>query len=153
MKKYTFSVFAFAALFAVIFSSIAYAALPMDINQREYDKFVELATGKVAVRVSTSSVAPSSVTYTDGRKVVTTAGTAVALAATATTFDECSIQAEEDNTGDIVIGGSTVVEDPATRQGVLILPANAYHFAHSGDLANIYIDSEINGDGVTFLCQ
>lgn len=90
-------------------------------------------------------------TITDGRKVVTTAGTSVAVGTGA--FVSCTMQAEENNTGDIVIGGSGVVADLNTRVGILLTPSASYHFALPSNLSIIYIDSEVNGDGITFSCQ
>ncbi len=84
----------------------------------------------------------------DERKVVTTAGTAVALAST-TTAKYVIIVAETDNTGIIVVGGSTVVAAQSTRRGVPLAAGEIVAFAID-DLADVYIDSTVNGDGVTF---
>lgn len=105
----------------------------------------------LAQAVSSSSPFPVETVplSSDGRKVVTTAGTRVALAAS-TAIGWVSITAETDNTGVIVVGGSTVVAALATRRGKplsagedITLPAD--------NLANVYIDSTVNGDGVTFI--
>ena len=97
-------------------------------------------------------------TVNDGRKVVATAGTAVPLAASSTKAGSVVVTAEEDNTGDIVVGASSVVESPETRRGHLLTPGTAFSinggFDGQGgvvDMAKIFIDSEVNGDGVTFL--
>lgn len=103
--------------------------------------------------MATAPVAPTVTTITDGRKAVTTAGTAVAIEPTTVPFTTCTIQAEENNTGDIVIGGSGVIADLATREGILLTPSASKHYAVPNDLALIFIDSEVNGDGVTFSCQ
>lgn len=84
----------------------------------------------------------------NNRKVVTTAGTAVALAAT-TACKRVTITAETDNTGVIVVGGSGVVAALATRQGVPLNAGDTYELDIT-DLASVYIDSTVNGDGVTF---
>lgn len=88
-------------------------------------------------------------TITDGRKEVATAGTRVALAAASTPCKFVVITAETNNTGLIVVGGSTVVAAEATRQGT---PLNAGdHFGFPIDnLTKVYIDSTIDTDGVTF---
>ncbi len=106
-----------------------------------------------ALLVTSSTTAPSAVVYTDARKVVTSAGTAVAISATTSTFIDCDFQAEENNTGDIVIGGSTVVATILTRQGVLLTAGSSWRAGIPGDLDAIFIDSEVSGDGVTYLCQ
>ena len=156
-KRIAFALAVLLAIAACYFSfnyavRVANAALPETIQGREYDKFVEVG-GVPYVRVTTSAVSPASVTNSDNRKVVASAGTAEAITATSTTFTSCDIQAEEDNTGDIVIGSSTVVAALGTRRGILLTPGTSYHAAEPNDLANIYIDSEVNGDGVTYWCR
>lgn len=95
----------------------------------------------------------------DGRKVVASAGTAVALEASgnAVRCQELTVTAEENNTGDIVLGASTVVASLATRRGILLAPGESYTFApgligDDGrlDLATVFIDSEVSTDGVHF---
>ena len=80
--------------------------------------------------------------------MVTTAGSAVALAAT-TAVKRVYVQAETDNTGVIVIGASTVVASLATRRGIALNAGDTIEIAID-DLADLYIDSSVNGDGVTF---
>lgn len=87
-------------------------------------------------------------TIGDGRKVVTTAGTAVALATT-TAIKRVYIQAETDNTGVIVVGASTVVASLATRRGVALNAGDTLTL-DIDDIADVFIDSTVNGDGVTF---
>ena len=84
----------------------------------------------------------------DGRKVVTAAGTAEALAAS-TACEKVDIQAELDNAGVIVVGGSTVVASAATRRGIALRAGDTYCM-EVDNLADVYIDSEVNGEGVTF---
>lgn len=85
----------------------------------------------------------------DNRKVVTTSGTAVALAAS-TLCKEIIITAEVDNTGVIVVGGSSVVAALATRRGIPLSPGDSISISID-NLADVYIDSTVSGDGVTFL--
>lgn len=87
-------------------------------------------------------------TIGDGRKVVTTAGTRVALAAS-TAIKTVVITAETDNTDKIVVGGSTVVAALATRQGTPLDPGDSL-ILNLDDLADVYIDSMVSGEGVTF---
>lgn len=88
-------------------------------------------------------------TIGDGRKVVTTAGTRVTLASS-TACKQVAITAETDNTGLIVVGGSTVVATLATRQGVPLNPGDTITL-DIDNLADINLDSTVSGDGVTFL--
>lgn len=84
----------------------------------------------------------------DGRKVVTTAGTRVTLASS-TACKQVVITAETDNTGIVVVGGSTVVAALATRQGVPLAAGDSVAI-EIDNLADVYLDSTVNGDGVTF---
>ena len=85
----------------------------------------------------------------DGRKVVTTAGEREALASS-TPATIVIITAETDNTGYVVVGGATVVAALATRQGI---PLNAGDSVtlEIDNLADVYLDVTISGEGVTFL--
>lgn len=85
----------------------------------------------------------------NGRKIVTTAGTAVSLASS-TACKWVQVQAETDNTGVIVAGGSGVVASLSTRSGVALY-AGVSQTLLCDDLADIYIDSTVSGDGVTFI--
>lgn len=83
-----------------------------------------------------------------GRKVVTTAGTAVALAAV-TRCKSVAITAETDNTGVITVGDSSVVGALATRKGTPLAAGQSVAF-DINDLSLVFIDTTVNGDGVTF---
>ena len=96
------------------------------------------------------SVTSSNSTITDGRKVVTTAGTRVALASS-TACKEVVITAETDNTGVVAVGAAgTVIAALATRTGV---PLNAGDsiVLQIDNLADVGLDSMVSGDGVTFM--
>ena len=86
----------------------------------------------------------------DGRKTVDAAGTAEALSASSLVADFIIITAETNNTGVITVGASTVVATIATRRGV---PLNAGDTISLGgvDLADVYLDTTVSGDGVTYL--
>ena len=83
-----------------------------------------------------------------GVKTVTTAGTDVALAAS-TACKKVTIQAQLDNTGAIAVGGSGVDATVATGTGIVLNPGDAYEF-EIDNLADIYIDSLVSGEGVRF---
>jgi hypothetical protein len=91
---------------------------------------------------------PAVTSIADDRKTVTTAGTRVALASS-TACKQVVITAETDNTGYVVVGGSTVVAALATRRGVPLAPGDSVTF-QIDNLADVYLDSTVNGDGVTF---
>jgi hypothetical protein len=100
----------------------------------------------IPIHVSTGGAIAS--TVGDNRKVVTTAGTAVALAAS-TTIKEVTITAETNNTDIIVVGGSTVVAALLTRRGTPLYPGDSVTVA-SDNLAEVYIDAMVSTEGVTF---
>lgn len=83
-----------------------------------------------------------------GVKVVTTAGTDEALA-TSTSCKKVDIQAQTDNTSAIAVGGSGVDATIATGTGIFLNPGDVYSL-EIDNLADIYIDSLVNGEGVRF---
>lgn len=88
----------------------------------------------------------------DGRKTVTTGGTAEALAASETLFTWLRVCAETDNTGVIVIGDSPIAT-LATREGTYLNAGDCEERqlkGSLGDLQAVKIDTTVNGDGVTF---
>lgn len=84
-----------------------------------------------------------------GRKTVTTAGTAVALASSQTEVKRLDVQALYNNTKSVAIGDSNVVASPATARGVTLQPGNVYTF-YVTDLSLVYVDSEVNTEGVQY---
>ncbi len=89
-------------------------------------------------------------TIGDGRKVVSAASTAVALVTSSTKADIVVVTAETDNTGLIAVGTTTVVAALATRRGTP-LAAGDTAVLPIKDLADVYIDATVTGDGVTFV--
>ena len=85
----------------------------------------------------------------NNRKIVTTAGTRVALVASSTRANWVIITAETDNTGIIVVGGSGVIAALATRQGTPLGVGDSVALLID-DLVDVYIDTTVDGDGVTF---
>ena len=95
----------------------------------------------------TASVINTSVT--DGRTVVTTAGARVALASS-TVVKEVVITAETDNTGIVVVGGSTCVAALATRRGIPLNAGDSVSFQIT-NLNAISLDATVPTDGVTYV--
>ncbi len=89
----------------------------------------------------------------DGSKTVASAGQAVALSATSVRCAWVVVQAKPGNTGSIFIGASTIADgrgtelDPGDSQPFPLIPQDRWHWY---DLAEIYVDSAVNGEGVTF---
>lgn len=93
-------------------------------------------------------------TVSNMTRTVTTAGTRVQLSTTALNVIAATIQAKVANTGNICLGGATVL--CSTGQGVKLTPGASYVLLVRGELkavnnwnlANIYLDSTVNGEGV-----
>lgn len=85
----------------------------------------------------------------DGRQIVTTAGTRVQLG-TDTNCSYILVQAEKDNSGEVVVGDDTVVAAAATRRGYS-LSAGESTPVFADNLSDVWLDSTVNGDGVTFI--
>lgn len=88
-------------------------------------------------------------TIADGRKVVAVPGTAEALVAAPTPAKKVEIMALPTNTLSVAVGASTVVALPGTERGT-ILYAGSNATIYLEDLADIYVDAEFAGEGVTF---
>ena len=84
----------------------------------------------------------------DGVKTVTSAGTDVALAAS-TVCKKVDVQAQTDNTGLIAVGFTGVDATEATGTGVILYPGDSYSL-EIDNLADIFIDSTVSGEGVRF---
>ena len=83
-----------------------------------------------------------------GVKTVTTAGTDVALASS-TTAKIVIIQAQTDNTDAIAIGASGVDATIVTGDGVILYAGDSIAL-EVDDLADVYIDALVNGEGVRY---
>ena len=83
-----------------------------------------------------------------GRKVVSAAATAEAISG-AQACKNVDITAETDNTGVIVVGGTTVVAAVGTRQGTPLNAGDSYSI-DIDDLSDIFIDATVSGEGVSF---
>ena len=83
-----------------------------------------------------------------GRKTVAAAGTAEALASD-TACEKVDIQAELDNAGVICVGGPGVIAAAETRTGNALRAGDTYCI-EIDNLANVYIDATVNGEGVTY---
>jgi len=84
-----------------------------------------------------------------GVKTVTTAGTDVALSSSSIPCKRVTIQAQTDNGGYIAVGASGVDATVATGTGVLLAQGDVFEL-DIDDIAKIYIDSTVNGEGVRY---
>lgn len=84
-----------------------------------------------------------------GVKTVTTAGTDVVLASS-TACKRVVIQAQTDNTGLIAVGASGVDATEATGDGIILYAGDSIEM-DIDNLADIFIDSTVSGDGVRYI--
>ena len=90
-------------------------------------------------------------TINTGSKNVTAAGTAEALTSTRTIATWVIIQAKSGNTNAVYVGDSTV----SSTNGHRLIATNTMPMFPGGggnyiNLANVYIDAAVNGEGVIF---
>lgn len=83
-----------------------------------------------------------------GVKTVSTAGTDEALAGS-TACKRVTIQAQTDNTSAIAVGATGVDATVATGNGVLLYAGDVFEL-EIDNLADVYIDSLVNGEGVRY---
>lgn len=81
-----------------------------------------------------------------GVKTVTTPGTEVALAASQALLSGVTLKATATNTGAIFVGPNGV----SSATGFPLL-AGEILFVETSNLANVYIDAEVGGEGVAYL--
>lgn len=129
-------------------------ALPQSQADREQAKFREVGS-EVAVKVTNPDGTPvggapgHNITgIAHGKKTITTAGTAEALAAS-TPAKKVIIQAFNGNTSFVAVGGSGVDATDASGTGIL-LDAGDSVTLEIDNLADVYIDILVNGEGVRY---
>lgn len=86
----------------------------------------------------------------DGLQLVAAAGTAEALVASSTPCRAVLINARPENTGQVVVGSSTVVAAAGTRRGIALVPGGSV-MLRVKDLADLYVDAVVSGEGVSFV--
>lgn len=88
----------------------------------------------------------------DGRKTVTSAGTAERLVSSNTPCKLVTITALIANTNEVVLGNSTVVASAGTRRGIPLFAGQSVTL-YVEDLYALYIDAVTNGEGVSYIYQ
>lgn len=110
--------------------------LPVEIHQ---------ANGGVNVNIVGTSSSNSPTAVLNGETTVTTAGTRVVLASS-TSCKSVTVKALPTNTGYIYVGNSTV----DSTNGLILQAADSISL-DIANLSSVYIDSQYNGEGVTYL--
>lgn len=147
-----------ASSFPVVFASnqspldVSLVTSPIDVQQVGALAWHVIAdSGAVTVTSTTltATVQPAGVaTVSDNRLTVAVAGTAQQFPSVAA--KSVAVTAETDNTGYIVVGGSSVVAALATRRGIPLAPGDTAVFAVA-NLNELYIDTTVSTDGVTYV--
>lgn len=83
----------------------------------------------------------------DGTATVTTAGTPIQLPSVA--VSRVYLQANPNNTGEIVVGSSSVVASVSTRRGVAIFSTQWVEFKID-NLNKLYVDATVSGDKINY---
>jgi hypothetical protein len=91
---------------------------------------------------------PQGATIYNGQKYVTTAGTQVALASSQAITHSVTIMAQSGNSGWIYIGSSSV-----SSSNGYILDAGDTVELKIANLATVYVDSSVNGEGVSYIAS
>ena len=87
---------------------------------------------------------------TGGRRVVTTAGTAVQLSTTSTICQLVQITALVTNTAVVFVGGSDVLTTVGSENGTPLNPGDTWE-APMQNLTQVYLDARVSGEGVSYL--
>jgi hypothetical protein len=85
-----------------------------------------------------------------GQKTVTTAGTAVVLGSSQQINGPLMVKALDTNTGVVAIGNDGA-NDVTVSNGLRLLKSEAVVFDFVGNIASLWIDSAVNGEGVSWI--
>lgn len=89
----------------------------------------------------------------NGRKTVTTAGTALAIGAAGAIYKKVIITALTTNTGVIAIGGSNVLATAGSENGMVLKTGNTHVTLHDIDLSKVFVDASVSGEGLTWSAE
>jgi hypothetical protein len=84
-----------------------------------------------------------------GQKTVTTAGTAVALGTAQSINGPLMVKALDTNTG-IVAVGNDGANDVTVSNGIRLSKGESMVFEYVGNIASLWLDSAVNGEGVSW---
>jgi hypothetical protein len=124
-------------------TSVSIISILKEISYMEQTPASRAVTNNGTFAVQSTGVSPT--TIYNGIKTVTTAGTQVALAAS-TTVKSVTVKALRTNTNLIYVGDSSV----SNTTGFQLSPGDTISM-DIADLATVYIDSVIDGEGVSFI--
>jgi hypothetical protein len=85
-----------------------------------------------------------------GQKTVTTAGTAVAMSTGQVINGPLMVKALDTNTGTVALGNDGA-DDVTVSNGIRLDAGDSVVFEFVGDLKSIWLDSAVNGEGVSWI--
>jgi hypothetical protein len=131
---------------ATLAGTVATGRVAVDLAATPTANLATVASAIANLATIVANQAPPSAIYGD-KKTVATAGTRVVLASSQALTEGVWVRALDANTGLIYVGNSSV---SATAGGTR-LAAKEPLFIRIANLASVYIDSAVNGEGVTYL--
>lgn len=87
-------------------------------------------------------------TFGQGHNRVASSGTPIPVLGTQQDVDVLIIQAFDDNTGNIWVGGSGV--SAATRSGIAVTPGSAFTIP-AGQINSVFVDADVSNEGYSFM--
>ena len=127
----------------ILDNAISGSEMQVDIVSGTVTANLSATDNAVLDNIDSNTTLPSGIVA--GAKTVTTAGTAERLLASTTACKKIIMTAEDDNTGKIFYGGSSV----SSSVGDYLFPAQKITI-EIDDVYEVYIDAEQDGDGVKF---
>ena len=118
---------------------------------KQDDNITKLEAVRVLLASINGNTAAVPTSLTPGSKDITTAGTREALAGS-TAIKFVIIVADVTNTGAVVFGDNTVVADLVTRVGLPLFAGDPVSI-EIDNLNKIFLDAEVDGEGVKFIYQ
>ena len=85
-----------------------------------------------------------------GQKTVTTAGTAVTLGTSQLINGPLMVKALDTNSGVVALGNDGA-NDVTVSNGIRLDAGEEVYFPFVGNIASIYLDSAVNGEGVSWI--
>jgi hypothetical protein len=122
-----------------------------DINPATDEKIDDVISGLSDVKTAVQSIITT--TYSelgDGRKTVSASGIAEQLSVASVPCKEVIVVALITNLNDIAIGDDTVVAGGATKRGIPLMAGQSTSIKID-NLNKIYINADVNGEGITYL--
>jgi len=132
-------------LILILLCSLVYATSEVKIVDRTTSGY-KVDVSKLGTLYGIVTDGAPAASITSGQKNITTAGTQLPLTATSDPVRSVCIKAKHANTNMIYIGKSTV----SSTTGY-VLDAGEVVCLDINDLNTVYIDSDTNGEGVSFI--